>query len=211
MTVSPTARQNGRGETIAMTAEDTAAMSASAGGGGGQDSLDDSMQMDDEQFEQPVDGAGPPPHGLSYNTMALITTNCNAMRSLSTNSPNHLGFVCPSDDSMIDSPMAGHGRSQTISADNVRRLASSAVHSIVGEVDEGLMNDTAAAAAEKVTRPGSQWHAAPHMAATAAGGRAVAGGRSKTTKDLLEVRSGHDHQSSTACTPFSSTVVASSS
>ena len=32
-------------------------------------------------------GAGPPPHGLSSNTMALITTNCAAMRSLTTKWP----------------------------------------------------------------------------------------------------------------------------
>ena len=32
-------------------------------------------------------GAGPPPHGLSSNTMALITTECDAMRSLRTKWP----------------------------------------------------------------------------------------------------------------------------
>ena len=32
-------------------------------------------------------GAGPPPHGLSSNTMALITTDCNSMRYLRTKWP----------------------------------------------------------------------------------------------------------------------------
>ena len=32
-------------------------------------------------------GAGPPPHGLSSNTLALTTMDCDAMRSLRTKCP----------------------------------------------------------------------------------------------------------------------------
>ena len=32
-------------------------------------------------------GAVPPAHGLSYHTMALITTDCDAMRYMSTKRP----------------------------------------------------------------------------------------------------------------------------
>eukprot|EP01052_Picozoa_sp_SAG31_P014184 SAG31_NODE_872_length_11329_cov_3.968655_12_plen_237_part_00 len=89
----------------------------------------DSMQVEDggNQFEQ-----------LGDDTLEGVMGMTDAEDSGS--------FV--DDCGMIDSPTAGelraYGQSQSISAENVRRLASSAVSSIVGEVDEVAMHDAAA-------------------------------------------------------------------
>ena len=39
------------------------------------------------RFVETADGAGPQQHGLSANTMARITSDCGAMRFLSTTRP----------------------------------------------------------------------------------------------------------------------------